>query len=46
LDGGPDGVYDAGIHSEQGVLLFGSLKKQNPKYYYFEHGYFKPGGVG
>jgi hypothetical protein len=23
-----------------------SLKKQNPKYYYFEHGYFKPGGVG
>src|SRR5665811_2156835 len=23
-----------------------SLKKQNPKYCYFEHGYFKPGGVG
>src|ERR1019366_3703820 len=23
-----------------------SLKKQNPKYSYFEHGYFKPGGVG
>src|SRR5680860_1070796 len=45
LDGGPDGVDDAGIECEHGVLLLVSSHRYL-KYRYFKYGYFKQEGVG